>query len=162
MPLRSHKSTSNTLAKLAGGYVLLTGLLTGSVAALADPSNEPFLTSEVKSFTGAPHSFTMLSNEDLALRADQMRVDTLTPSQRAMNYQWLSEHSDSEKHIHGEKAITKLIERHLKSYIDERAGGEWIKSKLMPDSDGSGFIKSVDYDVKLNANKLVIGITYEF
>lgn len=158
MPQRSQNSISKALARMAGAFVLLTG----SAATLADSMNEPFLTSEVKSFTGAPHSFTTLSNEDLALRADQMRVDALTPSQRAMNYQWLSEHSDNEKHIHGEKAITKLIERHLKSYIDERAGGEWIKSKLMPDSGGNGFIKNVDYDVKLNANKLVIGVTYEF
>ena len=136
-------------------------LLFASTTAHADPSEGVFLPSEIRSYNHN-QSFTTLSNEDLELRAEQIRYNSLTPSQRAMNYQWLSEHSGSEKAIHGNKAVTKLIERQVKAYIDENAGGVWIKQKLMPESNGQSFIKDVDYDLKLRSNKLVIGITYEF
>jgi len=137
-------------------------LVFASSVSLAEGVNDTFLPSEVLPYATNVQSYTTLSNEDLAIRAAQMRYEALTPSQRAMNYQWLSEHSDSEKTVHGERAITKLIERHLKSYIDEKAGGIWLKEKLMPDPSGNGFIKSVDYDVKLRSDQLVIGITYDF
>ena len=142
--------------------IATTAMFGAANAALAEEMNEVFLPGEVKAFGAKTNPYTTLTNEDLAIRADQMRDSVLSPSQRAMNYQWLSEHSGSEDAIHGNKAISKLLERQLKAYIDERAGGMWIKQKLMPDSSGQGFIKSVDYDLKLRSNKLVIGVTYEF
>ena len=150
------------ICKRTASYCWGLLLFIASSAACADATNALFLPSEVKSSNSGIHSFTTLSNEDLLIRANQMKYDELTASQRAMNYQWLSEHSGSEDAVRGNKAVSKLVERHLKAYIDNRGGSRWIKSKLMPDSSGNGFIKSVDYDVKLRSDKLVIGISYEF
>lgn len=157
MKQRVYVKAKSRVATMVWVWVLL-GVFNPSHA---DPTNTLFLPSEIKSYK---HSdiYSTLSNEELAIRAQQIRYNGITPTQRAMNYQWLSEHSGSEKAIHGEKAVSKLIERHLKAFIDDRAGGKWIKNQLMPDSSGEGFIKSMDYDLKLRSDKLVIGITYEF
>lgn len=106
--------------------------------------------------------YTTLSNEDLIIRANQLRDNDISPNQRAMNYQWLSSHSGAESTVDGGKALSKLAERQLKAYLDERESTKWIRSKLMPDESGNGFFKDVDYDLKLRANKLVIGLTYDF
>ena len=159
MKRRTARFSSMLAGRMVRSAALLLPLVAGS--AMAEELDTLFLPSEIKSYNHS-QSFTTLSNEDLAIRADQIRYNRITPSQRAMNYQWLSEHSGAEDPVHGEKAVTKLLERHLKAYIDERAGGRWIKQKLMPETNNDGFIKAVDYDVKLRANRMAIGITYEF
>ena len=150
--------TTKIITALASGWLTLFV----SVMAHGEPAGLLFLPSEVKSPNGRVHSFTTLSNEDLLIRADQMKHDRITPSQRAMNYQWLSEHSGSEDAIHGDKAVSKLVERHLKAYLDERGGSRWLENTLLPESSDRRFIKGVDYDVKLRANRMVIGVSYEF
>jgi len=127
----------------------------------AEPVNDLFLPSELKLQENSQvTSFTTLTNEDLATRADQLRDSDISPSQRAMNYQWLSQESGNEQAISGSKALSKLAERQLKAYLDEKDSTIWLKEKLMPDSDG--FIKSMDYDLKLRSNQFVIGVSYEF
>ena len=152
---------ASTIITMKSGIAGVCLLLMSSTA-LGETPQVPFLASEVKSPDGRVQSFTTLSNEDLLIRANQMKVEGATPSQRAMNYQWLSEHSGSEDAIHGDKAVSKLLERHLKAYLDERGGKQWLTKTLLSDSPGTGFFKGVDYDLKVRANKALIGITYEF
>ncbi|MGD9661928.1 MAG: hypothetical protein AB7U63_11685 [Porticoccaceae bacterium] len=138
-------------------------MLLVSATTLAEPLDDLFLPSELKVQKNSQvMSFTTLSNEDLATRAHQLRDSNISPSQRALNYQWLSQESGNEEAVNGSKALSKLAERQLKAYLDEKEGTIWLKEKLMPDTDGRGFIKSVDYDLKLRSNQFVIGLSYEF
>lgn len=129
---------------------------------LTDP-RDSFQPNELKHLRdGTTQPYSTLSNEDLVIRASQLRDNDISPSQRAMNYQWLSSQSGTESAVDGGKALSKLAERQLKAYLDERASTQWIRSKLMPDESGNGFFKAVDYDLKVRSNKLVIGLTYDF
>lgn len=157
-------SRTGRLAKSAAPLALCAVLgLFSAAPSLADDAANQGLPSEVNGYHQDDRGvYASLTNEELFLRAEQLRDANIDLSQRVMNYRWLSEQSDQEKTTQGGRAISKLAERKLRAYLDEREGSAWIKQKLLPDNDGSGFIKSVDYDLKLRSDQLVIGVEYEF
>lgn len=135
-------------------------LLLASTPAAAE--TDTLMTSDIRAYTDGMTSYATLSNEDLLIRADQLRTTRISPHQRIMNYQWLSEQSGQSDTVEGGNAISRLIERHLKAYLKDTDSSKKLKETLMPEGNGNGFIKGVDYDVKLRANKFVIGVSYEF
>ena len=92
-----------------------------------------------------------------------MRDSSLSASQRAMNYQWLSEHSGSESAIHGKRAVSKLFQRSLKGYWNRKRDEHFGDNTLVPDSEGRGSVSSsFNYDVHVSSDELELGIVYEF
>jgi hypothetical protein len=134
-------------------------LLCLSATALADTAGDAAPAGS-RGYSQFAPPYTGLSNADLASRADQLKDSDLSALQPDLDYRWLSDYSGSDQAFHGTKAVNRLVEQQLKHYLYNHAGGAWIKDKLMP--DGSGFIKSVDYDLKLRHDELVIGVSYEF
>jgi hypothetical protein len=106
--------------------------------------------------------YSALSNDALVIRAEQLRDSPVSTNPQVMNYRWLSQQSDQTNALSGGRAISKLVERQLKDYIESHKSGQWLRQKLMPDGNGQGFIKDVDYILKLRSDELVIGLDYEF
>ncbi len=155
--------TSSTVVAQGMVAFAAAAILCFVAPAAADPARQVFLPTEVDAYADSSHaSYTILSNRDLVIRANQLRGGRLSPSQRAMNYQWLSEHSGNEDAIRGDKAITKLLERHLENYLDRRQTTRWIKQKLLEQGPDGNVRRSFDYDVRLRSDNVVIGVRYEF
>lgn len=109
-----------------------------------------------------PNSYAALSNEELLIRAEELKDSQLTQPQRTMNFHWLSQQSGNEKAFQGGRAFSKLLERKLKVYLDERDTGKWLRGKLLPQNGRSSFVDDMDYDLKVRSDEFVIGISYEF
>lgn len=159
----SKRHSASNLRRYTGAALVAFSLCILTTEFTIAGPNDTFQPNELKHLRDSKAKpYTTLSNEDLIIRANQLRKTEISPNQRAMNYQWLSSHSGVESTVDGGKALSKLAERQLKAYLDERESTKWIRSKLMPDESGQGFFKDVDYDLKLRSNKLVIGLTYDF
>ncbi len=123
---------------------------------------QSFVPTDLGNSAARTGQFKTLSNDALDERADQMRNNSLSAHQRAMNFQWLSEHSGQESAIHGKRAVSRLIQRSFKSYWNRKRDEHFGENTLVPDSDGRGNIRGFDYDLHVSDDELEVGIVYEF
>lgn len=148
---------SPTIATLKSTLLFFSLWAFASSYTLADESASAQLPSAT-----ATNSYAALSNEELLIRAEELKGSQLTRPQRTMNFHWLSQQSGNEKAFHGGRAFSKLLERRLKVYLDERDTGKWLRGKLMSEDNRSSFVDDMDYDLKVRSDEFVIGISYEF
>jgi len=139
----------------------LAGLLLWSTHLLAENTPDPLQLFNINLYhagvVATPYSPP--SGPELQLRPGPDASES-SAFQRTLNHQWLSTQTGSSSMVEGDYAVARLIERQLKSYLDNLDTSRWFRNLLMP--DGDGFIKSVDYGVEVHSNRLVIGIVYEF
>ena len=105
-----------------------------------------------------------LSNEELAERAEALRDQSLSITQRALNHQWMSQYQHS-NNVEGSKAFSRLFKRGFKKYWDQKRKTDFANKDYIPNSDGKGKVKmggDIDYDVRVSSNKINLGLTYEF
>jgi len=141
---------------------LATGFLV-SVSSLAEDSSNALSVFNANPYRTDTGLYPYLTDiQDLQIRPSSSNNDKPGAFQRNMNHQWLSEQTGQSGLVEGDYAVSRLIERQLKSYLDSTQTSKWLKEVLMLGGNGSGFLKSVDYGLEVHSDRLVIGIAYEF
>ncbi len=107
-------------------------------------------------------SFSDLNNIELNQRAEDIRSESMQPTHRNLNYQWLEGHQKGE-FVEGSDALQTLLKRGLGGYWNRQRKEHFHDSKRIPDLEGRGRItREVDYDLRLSSDELKIGLSYEF
>ncbi|NHN39619.1 hypothetical protein G8764_20150 [Pseudomaricurvus alcaniphilus] len=108
------------------------------------------------------YSSQLMDNETLLRSAQQLRSDTMTQEQRALNHQWLVQGTDDSAVV-GSKVFSTLMKMGFKTYWEGNRvqfGGD---NRVLPNDDGDGRITDdMDYKVRFSGDKIKLSLEYEF
>ena len=138
------------------GVLLAVLLATGNAIAAEDSATDP-----VQAYSDPLSPSLLFANEALILRSNHFGGATGNSSSPDYGQGWLPANADAGP-VEGEKVVSRLLERKLKAYFHSTRTSQWLKQKLLPEQDGTNFIKGVDYDLKLRTDEFAIGVVYEF
>lgn len=106
---------------------------------------------------------TGLDNVALYEAAQQYRSDIMSPSQRALNHQWLHQMETDDGVRHGSKVLSKIFKMGFKTYWKGVKNSKFQSNNLVPNANGKGKVNSdMDYRLRISGNKLKLSLEYDF
>ena len=164
------------LRYLAGTALLAVSCFVLSLSApvSADESlSEPLLPNQFTYYNPLKHGTSQsasqaekrlqMDNESLFRSAEQIRSDSMSAEQRALNHQWLMQ-SENEDSMHvGGRVFSTLMRMGFKTYWEGNRARFGSDNRIVPDSQGGGRVtREVDYRLRVSGDDIKLSFEYEF
>lgn len=104
-----------------------------------------------------------LDNESLLRSAEQMRSNSMSADQRALNYQWLQQDDPDSQVQLGGQVLSTLMKMGFKTYWEGNRIELNEGDSALPNSQGNGkFTEDIDYKIRMSGDKIKFSFEYDF
>ena len=108
------------------------------------------------------HQLRSLCNDDLELRAKQLRSTAMSAEHRALNYHWLAAHAGENRQYEGGRAFSRIAQKMLRQYWQDKRRELGNKALLDEKGNLKRQYNGVDYGLTTSGGGLNIGFHYTF